>query len=119
MQPSIAGAWELISETECGLIVATDTHVSAMIIVRDRPVPRDRPVTEADELAAYRSFIAQAGRYTITGSRLVHHRDITRDPASTGTDEEFETELADTILTTQSCRPDGTRGERFQWRKVR
>lgn len=118
MTSPITGAWELVSPTEHGLIVATDTHVSAMIVLKDRPANRGQPVTEADELAAYRSFIAQAGPYTIVGSRLTHHRTYTRDPLGMGTDEEFEFSVTDDMLITQSIRVDGTQGEMFTWRKV-
>ena len=118
MVATIAGAWELISETERGLIVATHTHVSVLIALKKRPAVRDRPATEADELAAYRRFIAQAGRYTLTGNRLIHHRDYTRDPAGTGTDEEFEFDCADDALAVQSIRADGKHGEVVRWRKV-
>jgi hypothetical protein len=118
MSTTIAGAWELISETEQGLIVATDTHVSVLIALKDRPAVHDRPATEADELTAYRSFIAQAGRYTISGTRLIHHRDYTRDPAGTGTDEEFEFHRTDDTLVVQSIQADGRRGEVFRWQRI-
>jgi hypothetical protein len=118
MTITIAGAWELISETERGLIVATDTHVSVIILLKDRPAVRDRRPTEAEELAAYRSFISQAGRYTIQGNRLIHHRDYTRDPAGTGTDEAFEVTRTEDRLVVQSVRVDGTHGETFTWQKV-
>jgi hypothetical protein len=112
------GAWELISETEHGLIVATDTHVSVLIALRERLAVRDRPATEAEEPAAYRSFIAQAGRYTISGTRLIHHRDYTRDPAGTGTDEVFEFHSTDDTLVVQSIQANGRRGEAFRWQKI-
>jgi hypothetical protein len=118
MKTTIAGAWELISETEHGLIVATDTHISVLIVLKDRPAVRDRPATEAEELAAYRSFIAQAGRYTISGTRLIHHCDYTRDPAGTGTDEVFEFHRTDETLVVQSIQADGRRGEVFRWQKL-
>jgi hypothetical protein len=41
MTATIAGAWELMSEAEHGLIVATDTHVSVIIARKDRPAVRD------------------------------------------------------------------------------
>ena len=119
MTATIAGTWELISETERGLIVATQTHVSVLIVLKNRRAVRDRPATEAEELAAYRSFIAQAGRYTIRDTRLIHHRDYTRDPASTGTNEEFEFHRTDDTLVVQSIRADGRRGEVFTWQKVK
>jgi hypothetical protein len=118
MPPTIAGAWELISATEHGILVATDTHVSVLIMARDRAVIRDGPRTDADDAAAYRSFLAQAGRYAIDGAHLIHHRTYTRDPASSGTDEVFAFRVTGDTLIVQSVHADDTHGEVFTWQKV-
>jgi hypothetical protein len=89
-----------------------------IILRKGRPAVRERLPTEADELAAYRSFLAQAGRYTICSSRLIHHRDHTRDPAGMGTDEAFEFTLGENRLVVQGIRTDGTQGKQFLWQNV-
>ncbi len=87
-------------------------------MLKDRPAVHDRPVTEADELAAYRSFIMQAGPYTIVGARLTHHRAYTRDPAGTNTDEEFEFSVTGDTLVVQSILEDGSLGRVLTGRRV-
>lgn len=114
----IAGAWELVSETEAGLIVATDTYASAIFVARDRSGFHASQPTQTEEAAAYRTFAAQAGPYTVTGSRVTHHRIYTRNPNVAGTDEHFEFRIDGQRMWLQSVREDGTHGPEMLWRKA-
>ncbi len=118
MPESIAGVWELVSDTRDGLIVATNTHASAIIMDKGRRRFQQDEPTDAEAAEAYRSFITQAGPYTMADGSLIHHRTYTRNPNGMGSDEVFEYHRDGERLILQPIDPDGTRYQSMTWRKV-
>jgi hypothetical protein len=117
-QSSIAGAWELISDAEQALLVATETHASVIFVAKGRRRFQGEEPSQAEEAEAYRTMLAQAGPYFIAGSVITHQRQYTRNPNATGTDELFEFSIESDVLKLQSIRANGSRGVEMLWRKV-
>jgi len=91
----VQGAWLVAGITdssgteiggEPGLFVFTETHYSIMFVpgTEDRAqYPGDLP-TDEETLAAYRSFIANSGRYAVEGNQLTHRAYVAKDPVYMG-----------------------------------
>ncbi len=91
--PELAGGWIITSWTSAdgvtddtpqrGLFVfaATGTY-SMMYVLGDetRPTYDGDTMTEAETLAAYGSFVANSGRYTMDGNRFSYEAYMAKDP---------------------------------------
>jgi hypothetical protein len=88
----LQGAWLVTSiadasgneiEAQPGLYIFTGTHYSIMFV----PGPDERAQiagpqpTDEDLLAAYRTFIANSGRYQVAGDQLTLRAYVAKDPA--------------------------------------
>ena len=90
MASPLVGAWELVSDTEEGVLVFSDSHYSMVWQEKNRkPYPVDSP-TDADELEAYRTHQSQAGTYQVSGSKMTVGREISRHPGRSGNPSEIE-----------------------------
>ena len=86
----LAGAWELVSDTQNGIAVFTETYFNMTITAKDRqPFKADEP-TDAEAAAAYRTLSTAAGTYKISGMTLILHRTVNRNPNWTGKDVHWE-----------------------------
>ena len=95
MASPLAGAWELVSDTEEGVAVFTDTHYSFIFQNKNRkPYPADSS-DDVAELEAYRTHQSQGGTYWLSGSSLSFGRQICRHPGRSGRPWDFEFTLQD------------------------
>ena len=93
-EPPLEGAWRVVSIHVSGpdsaanttvqpsVYLFSDTHYSMMRVTGNQPRPlaaRDS-VTDAEKLAAYDSFIANAGTYEVADSTLTIHPVVARSP---------------------------------------
>lgn len=91
--PELTGGWIVASWTspdgkvnstpQRGLFIFTATgQYSMMYVPGDAARPRYAGTgpTEAEELAAYRSFVANTGRYTVTGNQISLEAFVAKDP---------------------------------------
>lgn len=89
----LAGGWIVTSWTSSegvvddtpqrGLFVFTAAgHYSMMYVLGDEPRPTysGDTMTEAETLAAYESFVANSGRYSVDGNRLSYEAYMAKDP---------------------------------------
>ena len=84
MASPLIGAWDLVSDTEEGVAVFSDTHYSFIFQNKNRkPYPEDSS-DDAAELDAYRSHQSQGGTYEVSGSSLALGRDYCRHPGRSG-----------------------------------
>ncbi len=70
-----------------GLLIFTERHYSMFVNAGDRPdVPPGSGPLATDELrlAAFASFIANAGTYEVSGSKLTLHLMLARSPSGLG-----------------------------------
>ena len=114
MASPIVGAWELVSNTEEGIAVFTDTHYSFIFQNKNRkPYPEDSS-DDAAELAAYRTHQSQGGTYKLSGSSLSLGREFCRHPGRSGRPMSAEMTPEGDTFTLGS---QGTVSQRT-WRKV-
>jgi hypothetical protein len=64
-----------------------DGRMYAILLAGDRVKPHDEAPTDAERLALYKSMIAYAGTYTVEGTRVVHHVDLSWNGARAGGDQ--------------------------------
>ena len=87
---AIEGAWVPTSRTDPegntndepapALYVFTGNHYSIMIATGERPDNAGEEMTDAEQLAAYDSFIANSGRYVIDGNMLKTRAYVAKSP---------------------------------------
>ena len=115
----IVGTWRLTSFTEQNLetetvsypfgkraraivIYTVDGHVATIFAAADRKPPVAAQATEQEAIDLYRSLIAFAGRYELTGNRLIYHPEISWNEAWNGTTQERAYEVSEKRLETRS-----------------
>lgn len=99
MNSQLAGAWELVSDTQNGIAVFTDTYFNMTIMAKDRqPFKADEP-TDAEAAEAYRTLSTAAGTYEISGATMILHRTVNRNPNWTGKDVHWEVSIDGNQLT--------------------
>ncbi len=99
------GTWQLVSNTstlvETGehsdlfgpaplgfLTYTPDGRMSAILCGSSRPKPSDlAKVTDEERLKLYRTMTAYAGTFTLVGSTVTHHVEISSNGTWTGTDQ--------------------------------
>jgi hypothetical protein len=82
----ISTGWEYdgtaASDPQRGLLVFTGNHYSMMFVFGNEPRPRysGEALTDAETLAAYGSFVANSGRYSISGNEVTTVAYMAKDP---------------------------------------
>jgi hypothetical protein len=95
----LAGAWELVSDTQIGIAVFTDTYFNITITAKDRRPFKAAEPTDAEATEAYRTLSTAAGTYDISGTTLILHRTVNRNPSWTGKDAHWEVSIDGDQLT--------------------
>ena len=91
-EPTLQGAWvrastwdtagNVNSEPQRGLFIFTGTHYSVMFVNSGEPREQfagDTP-TDAELVTAYRSFVANSGRYEVDGDQLTTRAYMAKNP---------------------------------------
>lgn len=82
----VATGWQIngtpVATPQRGLLVFTGSHYSMMFVpgVDARPGYDGESLTDAEKLAAYDSFVANSGRYRVSGDTLVTSAYMAKDP---------------------------------------
>jgi len=90
-EPPLEGAWivtgwesggKALATPQRGLVIFTDDHYSMMYVNGDTPraTYAGESITDSEILAAYRSFIANSGRYELKGTVLTTRAFMAKDP---------------------------------------
>jgi hypothetical protein len=64
-----------------------DGRMYAILLAGDRVKPQGEPATDTEQLALFKSMISYAGTYTVEGSKVVHHVDLSWNGARAGGDQ--------------------------------
>ncbi len=82
---SIGGVWELVSDTHDGLMIDTGKHHMFLISEKGRvPFADAGSPTEAEAAAAFRSVIAGAGIFSISGTAATYEARLGLTPNGLG-----------------------------------
>ncbi len=82
----IATAWandgNPVANPQRGLLVFTERNYSMMFVRGETPRPRysGDVLTEAETISAYNSFVANSGRYTVSGNEITTEAYMAKDP---------------------------------------
>ncbi len=122
-QGSLEGAWQVYEVTVSrgafarsdidpglGLLIFSEGHYSLFVNSGDRPdVPPGSAALAMDELrlAAFASFVANAGTYEVSGSKLTLHLTLARNPSGVGSSPELEYRIEGDQLTTTTTTSAG------------
>ena len=112
MSSPLVGAWELVSDTRQGVMVCSETHVSATLASKN--LQRIEEPTSDEIIEAYRGVNAVAGTYTLSGSKLTVHRIANLRLPNIGQDHEAEVTIEGDRLTWRRTNS----GMEDVWRKV-
>ncbi len=115
-QGSLEGAWQVYEVTVgrgafartdidpgLGLLIFSERHYSLFVNSGDRPdvSPGSGALaTDGLRLAAFASFVANAGTYDVSGSKLTLHLTLARNPGGVGSSPELEYRIEGDQLTT-------------------
>ena len=114
MSSPIAGAWEMISDSQNGIAVFTDTYFSIVMADKNRKRFAANEPTDTEAAEAYRTLSTAAGTYEISRSIIVFHRIANRNPNWTGVDVSLDFSMDGDRATMTS--PSGATV--WVWRKV-
>jgi len=122
-QSSLEGAWQVYEvsvgrgafartdiDPGLGLLIFSERHYSLFVNSGDRPdVPPGSGALATDELrlAAFASFVANAGTYEVSGSKLTLHVMLARVPSGLGSSPELEYRIEDGKLITTATTSAG------------
>jgi hypothetical protein len=115
----IIGTWRLTSFTERNLdtcaisypfgeaaralvIYEPNGYVATIFTRSDRQPPLAPQATDQEAVRLYRSMIAFAGRYEVSGNRLIYRPEVSWNEAWNGTEQEREIEVTEDRLETNS-----------------
>lgn len=111
---SIVGVWELISDTHDGLMIDTGTYHMFMITEKNRsPYAIASDPTESEELAAFRTAIAGAGLFSLSGTAATYQSKLSLNPNGVG-----RTFTGEFIVDGDRLVENLPSGTTHEWRKV-
>src|SRR5215207_5029083 len=90
MSALLAGAWELVSNTQNGIAVFTDIHFHMTLTAKSRKKFKAEEPTDVEAAEAYRTLSTAAGTYKIAGTTMTLHRIVNRNPNWTGEDVHWD-----------------------------
>ena len=123
-QDSLEGAWQTTevmvtggseedttnTDPNLSLRLFTAGHFSVIRNVGDRPdpVPEGQTLTDEDSLAAFETFRANSGTYEVSGSKLILHSMLNRNPGDVGNTNEVEYQIeGDKLMITAPPNDEG------------
>ena len=81
---SLTGAWELVSDTQEGLLFIAGNNWGEITVEKDRRQFAWDKMTERDELSAFRTLEAVGGRFDLSGMTATADVTVAKFPAMVG-----------------------------------
>ena len=123
-QDSLEGAWQTTevmvtggseedttdTDPNLSVLLFSAGHYSMMRNAGDRPdpVPEGQTPTDEQRLAAFEAFRAQSGTYEVSGSKIMLHAMLNRNPGNVGNTNEVEYQIeGDKLMTTLPPNDEG------------
>ena len=112
----LVGAWEMVDDTEQGVIIFTGTHYATVRMHKERDLPKGEQYTPEEALTALYTSGAQAGPYTLSGTTLTLERTAHLRPERVGENAVLEVAVEGDTLKTRAV--SGLSVSDVTWRKV-
>ena len=112
----LVGTWEMVDDTEQGVIIFTGTHYAVVRMHKERDLSKGEHYTPEEALTALYTSGAQAGSYTLSGTTLTLERTVHLRPERVGANAVLEITLEGDTLKTRAV--SGVSVSDVTWRKV-
>ena len=112
----LVGAWEMVDDTEQGVLIFTGTHYAVVRMHKERDIPNGEQYTPEEALTALYTSGAQAGPYTVSGTTLTLERTAHLRPERVGENAVLEVAVEGDTLKTRAV--SGLSVSDVTWRKV-
>ena len=112
------GAWELVSESDTGIIIYTGSHYAASLMPKDRQRSTRHETTPDEALDAMFTCPALADTYTVSGSRITHVRVANVRPELSGPPHVIDYTIDGETMTQTVVSGGRTAGASFKFRKT-
>ena len=112
----LVGAWEMVDDTEQGVLIFTGTHYAVVRMHKERDLPKGEQYTPEEALTALYTSGAQAGPYTVSGTTLTLERTAHLRPERVGENAVLEITLEGDTLETRAS--SGVSVSDVTWRRV-
>ena len=112
----LIGAWEMVDDTEQGVIIFTGTHHAVVRMHKERDLPKGEQYTPEEALTALYTSGAQAGPYTLSGTTLTLERTAHLRPERVGENAVLEITVEGDMLETRAV--SGVSVSDVTWRRV-
>jgi hypothetical protein len=117
------GKTTTVQQTQPNLIIFSKKHYSLITIAAEtRPDLPQIDATDAQKVATWTPFVANAGTYEINGTTFKTHMLVSKDPSNIGTDKfetiDFKIE-GNSLITTQKTSQDGPTANPVTYKMVR
>ena len=112
----LIGAWEMVDDTEQGVIIFTGTHHATVRMHKERDLPKGEQYMPEEALTALYTSGAQAGPYTLSGTTLTLERTAHLRPERVGENAVLEVAVEGDTLKTRAV--SGLSVSDVTWRKV-
>ena len=112
----LVGAWEMVDDTEQGVLIFTGTHYATVRMHKERDLPKGEQYTPEEALTALYTSGAQAGPYTVLGTTLTLERTAHLRPERVGENAVVEITLEGDTLETRAA--SGVSVSDVTWRRV-
>ena len=80
----LVGAWEMVDDTEQGMVIFTGTHYATVRMHKERDLPKGEQYTPQEALEAISTSGAITGTYTVSGNTVSAERIASLHPTSVG-----------------------------------
>ena len=98
----LVGAWEMVDDTEQGVLIFTGTHYAVVRMHKERDLPKGEQYTPEEALTALYTSGAQAGPYTLSGTTLTLERTAHLRPERVGENAVLEITVEGDMLETRA-----------------
>ena len=112
----LVGAWEMVDDTEQGVLIFTGTHYAVVRMHKERDLPKGEQYTPEEALTALYTSGAQAGPYTVSGTTLTLERTAHLRPERVGENAVLEVTVEGDVLKTRAV--SGVAVSDVTWRRV-
>ena len=112
----LVGAWEMVNDTEQGVLIFTGSHYAVARMHKERDLPKGEQYTPEEALTALYTSGAQAGPYTVSGTTLTLERTAHLRPERVGENAVLEITLEGDTLETRAA--SGVSVSDVTWRRV-
>ncbi len=112
----LVGVWEMVDDTEQGVLIFTGTHYAVVRMHKERDLPKGEQYTPEEALTALYTSGVQAGPYTVSGTTLTLERTAPLRPERVGENAVLEVAVDGDTLKTRAV--SGVYVSDVTWRKV-